>query len=113
MNRFLTFPRLAVLFGGLFVLMVVGIVLLQRIWVDPGRRCEASGRWYDIEHRVCAQPIYIPDITGRPADVSRADASNRANRDLLVLEAEAARQQQALDAEVARERAAAKAATGQ
>ena len=110
MNRFLTFPRLAILFGGLFALTVVGIILLQRIWLDPGRRCEADGMWYDIQHRVCAQPIYIPDITGRPEGTSRADASNEGNRELLRLEAEVARQQAAIDAEVARERAAADAA---
>lgn len=113
MNRFLTFPRLATLFAGLFVLMIVGILLLQRIWVDPGRRCEANGGWYDIEQRICARPVYLPDITKRPAGVSRAEASDAANRELLELEAEFARQQQAVDAEIARERAAAKAASGQ
>lgn len=108
MKRFLTFRRLTTAFLILFAVLVVGIVVLQQFWVDPGRRCEASGRWYDISTRVCAQPIYIPDITGRAPGESRAEASNRGNQELLELEAEAARQQQAIDAEVERQRAAIK-----
>lgn len=106
MKRFLTFPRLSMLFLGVFGVMLAGIFVLQSYWVDPGERCEAAGKWYDIESRVCAQPIYIPDITGRPAGVTRAEASAEKNRDLVRLEAEAAARQQAVNAEVAREKAA-------
>lgn len=86
MNRFLTIRRLSFIFFGLFAVVLAGVFALQRFWVDPGDRCTAQGYWYDIETRICAQPIYIPDITGRPEGVSRADASNQANQELLVLE---------------------------
>ena len=65
---------------------LAGVFVLQRFWVDPGERCSAKGYWYDLETRICAQPIYIPDITGRPAGTTRAEASNKANQELLVLE---------------------------
>jgi len=86
MKRFLTFRRLSILFFGVFALMLVGLFVLQRVWVDPGERCSAKGHWYDMEPRICAQPIYIPDITGRPAGTTRAEASNKANQELLSLE---------------------------
>ena len=86
MKRFLTFPRLSLLFLALFGLSVAGVFVLQTYWLDPGKRCEAAGSWYDVESRTCAKPIYIPDITGRPAGTTRAEASNKANQELLVLE---------------------------
>lgn len=105
MKRFLTFPRLAMLFGAAFAVVLAGIFVLQTYWVNPGARCEAKGSWYDIESRTCATPIYIPDITGRPAGVTRADASNAKNRELIQLEDEVAQQQRALREQVAREKA--------
>ena len=77
-----------------------------------GERCEARGDWYDIETRTCATPIYVPDITGRPAGVSRAEASNAKNRELIELEAQVAQQRRAVDAAVARERQDLKAREG-
>ena len=59
----------------------------------------------NVESRTCAKPIYIPDITGRPAGVTRADASNAKNRELIQLEDEVAQQQRALREQVAREKA--------
>ena len=44
MKRFLTFPRLAMLFAGVFGLAVIGIFALQDYWVAPGKRCEAAGK---------------------------------------------------------------------
>ena len=38
MKRFLTFPRLAMLFAGVFGLAVIGIFALQDYWVAPGKR---------------------------------------------------------------------------
>ncbi len=108
MNRFLTTRRLALLFGVVFALALGGVFILQRFWIDPGERCESEGRWYDIESRTCATPIYIPDITGRPAGVTRAEASNAKNRELLGLEAQVAAQRQAHDAAIEAERAAQK-----
>ena len=105
MKRFLSFPRLSMIFLGVFGVMLAGIFVLQTVWVSPGERCEARGDWYDIETRTCATPIYIPDITGRPAGVTRADASNAKNRELIQLEDEVAQQQRALREQVAREKA--------
>ena len=112
MKRFLTFPRLSLLFLALFGLSVAGVFVLQTYWLDPGKRCEAAGSWYDVESRTCAKPIYIPDITGRPAGVTRADASDAKNRELVQLEAQAAEQRRAVDAAVARQRQELKAREG-
>ena len=111
MKRFLTFPRLAMLFTGLFGLMVVGIFAVQNYWVSPGERCEADGKWYDMETRVCAQPISIAEITGRPIGVSRAEASAEKNRELVRIESELAARDRANAAEVVRQKAALEAAT--
>lgn len=110
MKRFLTFPRLAMLFTGLFGLMVVGIFAVQNYWVSPGERCEADGKWYDMETRICAQPISIAEITGRPIGVSRAEASAEKNRDLVRIESELAARDRANAAEVVRQKAALDAA---
>ena len=112
MKRFLTFPRLSMIFLGVFGVMLAGIFVLQTVWVSPGERCEARGDWYDIETRTCATPIYIPDITGRPAGVTRAEASDAKNRELVQLEAQAAEQRRAVDAAVAQQRQELKAREG-
>ena len=110
MKRFLTFPRLAMLFAGVFGLAVIGIFALQDYWVAPGKRCEAAGKWYDMDNRICAQPISIAQITGRPIGVSRAQASEEKNRELVRIEHELAAQDRARAAEVERQKAALAAA---
>ena len=95
MSRYLSLKRLGILFFGLFALSVTATLVFQSYWVDPGERCEAGGGWWDIESRICARPIYIPDITGRPAGVTRAEASDAGNRELLSLERQVRAQQQA------------------
>ena len=112
MKRFLTFPRLAMLFAGVFGLAVIGVFAIQNYWVAPGKRCEAAGKWYDMENRICAQPISIAEITGRPIGVSRAEASAEKNRELVKIENEIALQNQARDAEIARQKAALAARRG-
>ena len=112
MKRFLTFPRLAMLFAGVFGLAVIGIFALQDYWVAPGKRCEAAGKWYDMDNRICAQPISIAEITGRPIGVSRAEASAEKNRELVKIENEIALQNLARDAEIARQKAALAARRG-
>jgi hypothetical protein len=108
MNRFLTLPRLAALFLTTFAVLVVGVVLFQQFWVAPGQRCEQSGRWWDPDARICAQPLSIAEITGRPNGVSRAQASDEKNRELLRIEGELAEKRRArdADAEVQRRRLA-------
>ena len=112
MKRFLTFPRLAMLFAGVFGLAVIGVFAIQNYWVAPGKRCEAAGKWYDMENRICAQPISIAEITGRPIGVSRAEASAEKNRELVKIENDIALQNQARDAEIARQKAALAARRG-
>jgi len=90
MKRFLTFRRLSIIFAGLFALGLIGVFVLQRFWVDPEIACSKKGHWYDMETRICAQPIYIPDITGRPEGVTRAEASAQMNKDLVDKEAQLA-----------------------
>ena len=110
MKRFLTIRRLSVLFFGIFGLMLIGVFVFQRYWMEPGERCEAEGKWYDIESRICAQPISIAQITGRPIGVSRAQASEEKNRELVRIESELAAQDRARAAEVERQKAALAAA---
>lgn len=104
MKRFLTTRRLVALFLILFGLVTAGLFAFQRFWMDPADRCAAQGYWYDMDTRICAQPIYIPDITGRPEGVSRAEASNKGNQDLLKLEDQVAADKRARAAATQAER---------
>jgi hypothetical protein len=109
MKRFLTMGRLSVLFFSLFAVMLAGIFVFQRYWVAPGDRCEAEGKWYDIESRICAQPISIAEITGRPLPGARAQASAEKNKELVVIENQLTAQKHARDAATEAERARIKA----
>lgn len=106
MHRFLSLRRLGILFFGIFGVMVTGLLVYQHFWLNPGERCEANGKWYDVSSRTCATPIYIPDITGRAEGVSRAEASTAKNRELVLLERQVTAQkkarQEVVDAERAR-----------
>jgi hypothetical protein len=110
MKRFLTFPRLAMIFFALFGVSIAGVFAVQAYWVAPGERCEAAGKWYDMENRICAQPISIAEITGRPNGVSRAQASDEKNRELIRIEDQLAAQDRARAAEITRQKAAMTAA---
>lgn len=66
-----TIDRLKIIFIGIFLVSGVGLWAFQILYVLPAKKCEAAGQWWDRDQRVCAQPIYIPDITGRPEGVSR------------------------------------------
>ncbi len=104
MHRFLSIKRLSFMFFGLFAVLVAGAMTFQAFWLNPGKRCEAQGNWYDVETRICATPIYVPNITGRPAGMSRAEASAAKNAELVRLENQAVIQQAAIDAAVQKER---------
>ncbi len=106
MRRFLTFPRLALLFSVLFALSVGGVFLFDRFWIGPEQACEESGRWWYPEERQCLTPLYLPDITGRPAGVTREQASDEANRELLAIERRLEAERDARDAAIQREREA-------
>ena len=111
MKRFLTFRRLSIIFAGVFALALIGVFVLQRVWVDPEIACSRKGHWYDMETRICAQPIYIPDITGRAEGVSRAEASAAMNKDLVDKEAQLAAYNRAKKAATDAERARVEALT--
>lgn len=106
MHRLLTMKRLSVMFLASFAVAVGATFAWQALVAAPGERCEAGGRWWDPETRICAQPISIAEITGRPIGVSRAEASDAKNRELIAIEERLAAAKAARDAEVARERAA-------
>jgi hypothetical protein len=112
MNRFLTMRRLSILFFGIFAVLVTGAFAFQRFYVAPAEACEKTGRWWYAEGRECVQPIYLPDITGRPAGVTRADASNEQNRELLAIEKRLAEERTARAAATERDRADYAAKTG-
>ena len=111
MKRFLTFRRLSLIFATLFAVALGGLFLLQTYWIEPGEKCAKQGYWYDMETRICAQPIYIPDITGRAEGVSRAEASAEMNKDLVIKEAQLAEYNRAKRAATEAERARVEALT--
>lgn len=106
MNRFLTARRIGGLFFGLFALLMVGLFVMQRFYVEPEDACVKSGRWWYAEGRTCVQPIYLPDITGRAEGVSRAEASAQQNRELVILEDRLKQEREARAAAILRDRKA-------
>jgi hypothetical protein len=64
MNRFI--DRLKLFFVGVFAISCIAIWAYQLLWVAPYKRCEARGAWWDPATRVCATPIFLPQLTGRP-----------------------------------------------
>lgn len=107
MKRFLSMKRLSIMFVSLFTVSTGAMLIHQHFWLSPAERCESSGRWYFAAERTCVTPIYIPEITKREPGQSRVEASAARNREVVQLEAEAARQKAALAAEVRRQRDAA------
>ncbi|MDP3802678.1 hypothetical protein [Brevundimonas sp.] len=106
MHRLLTMKRLSVLFLATFAVLMGGMFAYEKLVVAPGDRCEAGGKWWDPQGRVCAQPISIAEITGRPLPGQRAAASAEKNRELVAIEDSLAAQRAARDAEADRQRAA-------
>jgi len=64
MNRFL--QRLMLSFLAVFVLAAIASILYAVYWQAPAQRCGLHGNWWDPSSRVCAKPIFLPDITHRP-----------------------------------------------
>ncbi len=75
MNR--TIDRLKLIFLGIFLVGAAASWGYQILWVWPAQKCEDNGAWWDASSRTCAHPIYIPDITGRPAGMSREEWSEK------------------------------------
>jgi hypothetical protein len=105
MTRFLSMKRLSILFVGLFVVSLAGVFVYQRIYIDPEEKCLAENRWWYPEERRCLTPLYLPNITGRAPGVSRAEASNEQNRELVDIEHRLAAEKAARQAQTDRDRA--------
>ena len=106
MHRLLTMKRLSVLFLSIFAVLLAGMFAYERLVLAPGDRCEANGQWWDPQTRICAQPLSIAEITGRPNPGERAAASAAKNRELVAIEDSLAAQRRARDADADRQRAA-------
>ena len=105
MKRFMSFQRLGLIFLVLFGVATAGTFALQRYWMGPEEKCEADGKWFDRKSRICAQPISIAEITGRPNPGERADASAVKNRELVEIEHYLRDQKRARDKATEAERA--------
>lgn len=66
-----TINRLKLVFLVLFAIGTVAIWSYQFFYVFPAQKCDDRGGWWDRKGRVCATPIFIPSITGRPKGMSR------------------------------------------
>jgi hypothetical protein len=74
MTRF--YNRLMFGFAAVFVVGVVCAFAYQIMVVIPAQKCEGAGAWWEPKSRVCATPIFLPHITGRPIGVAaRAQAA--------------------------------------
>ncbi|MDO9224302.1 MAG: hypothetical protein Q7U20_11405 [Caulobacter sp.] len=81
-----TINRLKILFLILFAIGAVAIWGYQIFYVMPAQKCDDRQGWWDRKGRICAAPIFIPSITGRPAGMSRKawsekQAARQAQRD--------------------------------
>ncbi|ATQ44324.1 hypothetical protein [Caulobacter mirabilis] len=75
MNR--TIDRLKIVFLIIFAVACAALWAYQLLYVLPAKNCEAQKMWWDAGRRICAQPLYIPDITRRPAGMSRKEWSEK------------------------------------
>lgn len=104
MNRYLSMKRLGILFVSLFAIITTGTLTFQHFWMAGERKCAASGQWYFAEEKRCVTVLYIPRITGRPAGVSRQQASEANIREVVKAEDDATRRQAAAAADAAAQR---------
>jgi hypothetical protein len=72
-----TIDRLKLFFLAVFAVGTVGVWAYQIFYVWPAKTCDNRGGWWDRQMRICATPIYVPSITGRPVGVSRKAWSER------------------------------------
>ncbi len=63
-NRFLN--RIELVFIALIGVTIVVVAAVQIVWLNPGKRCEAAGNWWDPATRICGEVVYLPNITHRP-----------------------------------------------
>ena len=106
MHRLLTMKRLSVIFLATFAVLLGGMFAWRALVIAPGDRCEADGGWWDPDATICAYPISIAEVTGRPIGQSRAEASDAKNRELIAIEDRLAAAKAARDADADRQRVA-------
>ncbi len=79
--------RLKIFFLGVFAVSCALVWGYQLLWVAPAKKCESHGRWWDPSSRVCATPIYLPNLTGRPAGKLNAAQLKARAQDVRVQDA--------------------------
>ena len=60
-------PKTMLGFVALFGVLVAVTLVAQIVWWDPAKACERKGAWWDNTTRVCATPVKLSTITGRPS----------------------------------------------
>jgi hypothetical protein len=75
MNRMI--QRLALVFVGIFAVSCVAVAVYQVMWVMPAKRCIEHNGWWDPFGRVCATPIFLPDLTHRPIGAPKLTPQSR------------------------------------
>jgi len=104
MHRLLTMKRLSVLFLATFAVLVGAVFVYQALVVAPEERCERNGGWWYGEESICARPISVAEKIEELKGLSRAEASDQRNRELIALEDQLAAQRSARDADAERQR---------
>lgn len=66
-----TYGWIRTLFLSLFAIGVTAATAWHWFVDRPLKQCEAKGGWYDPDTRVCAQPFFLSDRTGRPLGQQR------------------------------------------
>ena len=64
MNKII--DRLKVLFLSAFVLGCAAVIAYQIFYIRPRDACEANQNWWDPQTRICAVPVKLSALTGRP-----------------------------------------------
>lgn len=75
-----SYAWLRTLFLVLFAIGTGAAVAYHWFIVRPETRCEERAGWYDPEKRICATPLLISDITGRPLNQKRTPEEIAAGR---------------------------------
>ena len=64
---FRVMSRVQAAYVGLFLIVCAGVFAYEALYIWPMQHCEADGGWWSMRYRMCATPIPIWRITGRPA----------------------------------------------
>jgi len=84
-----TFGRLRTIFLALFAVLVGAVLVYHWVWEKPEERCVERKAWWDPDTRICARPVFLADITGRPQGHKRTPEQVAAARAKLKASREA------------------------